>query len=69
MKTFDNYADAKKEHELSGGYLLDLDVGVFVVCAEEGDALDIRKPPPDGFATPEDYLASLAPHFDETRAD
>ncbi len=69
MKTFDNYADAKKEHGLSGGYLLDLGDGVLAVCAEEEDALDIRKPPPNGFATPEDYLASLAPHFDETRAD
>lgn len=68
MKTFESYDDAKNEHELSGGYLLDLGDGmVFAVCAHEGDALNIRTPPPDGFKTPKAYLLSLAPHFDETR--
>lgn len=41
-------------------------VRIYAVCDYE-DALDMRNPPPDDFATAEEYLASLAPHFDETR--
>ena len=68
MERFDSYAKAKRAHNRNGGFLLELLDGIYMVCEYE-IALDMRKGvQPDEFATAEEYLASLAPHFDETKA-
>ena len=67
MEYFDSYAKAKRALNINGGFLLALLDGIYMVCDYE-IAFDMRNPPPDEFATAEEYLASLAPHFDETKA-